>query len=197
MLIVACQLLQMTAHSPVAAMRLFEPYWRTIAVTVVKDLQSRPQIAQRVCELLGLIRGVPDLLALTKSHTIPYLVLTKKRDILQRIADTDDGNHSIKSICGAADHLASIIACLLMQPSPDPEAMIRSLLCEASPDFADFHLMEIVKAYPTLITFELLKFAGEGDDTKTACVRPITTALRIYSWLTPLGPQCNSLPSWT
>ena len=162
------KLLKLSGHAHVNARRIFEPYWRTIAVTVVKDLQTRPQIAQLVCDLLNL--SVPQFLQQTQFFTIPYLALTKKREVLQRVAESCGPEHSVKSLCMGHDQLAAILSYLLLQPWEDMENMVMSLLCHASPEFKDVNLEELIKSAPMLTGFELLKVAGEEEEGKTARV---------------------------
>ena len=151
-------------------MRLFEPYWRTIAVVIVKDLQNRPQIIQRVCDLLNIT--VPQFLQITQFYTIPYLIATRRRDVLQRIATACGSEHSIKSLCMGHAQLAAILSFLLLQPSVDQENMIMSLLKDASPDFRDVDIIELMKSEPMLTAFELLKVAGEEEEGRSARVSP-------------------------
>ena len=153
------------------AMRLFEPYWRTIAVVIVKDLQSRPQIVQRVCDLLNMT--VSQFLQITQFYTIPYLIATKRKDLLQRIVTACGPEHSIKSLCMGHAQLAAILSFLLLQPSTDQETMIMSLLKEASPDFKDADIVELMKSEPMLTAFELLKVAGEEEEERSARVSPL------------------------
>ena len=101
---------------------------------------------------------------MTQYHTIPFLVLTKRRDLLQRIADANGPSHNIVSICLEKEQLAAILTCLLLQPSPEPGKMIIALLSEASPGFGNIDLQEVLKSDPTRIVCELLKAAGEPDE---------------------------------
>lgn len=149
-------------------MRLFTPYWRTISITVVQDLQRRPQVAQQMSDLLAMT--VTDFLRLTQYHTTPYLVLTKKRDILQRVAGAC--SRSIKDQCMDHNNLAAILAYILLQPSKDTGEMIMGLLRAASPEFDHVDCAELVKGEPMLTASELLKAAGEDDDTKGSRVSP-------------------------
>ena len=147
-------------------MRLFAPYWPSLAVVIVKNLQRRPQICQFICDLLGL--GVHDFLRLTQFHTIPYLVLTKEHDILQRIALSNHGNTDLVSICSESAQLAAILARLLLHLSPDPENTIVSLLSEVSPEFAKISPLDIFRSDPTRIAFELLKVAADSEENLRA-----------------------------
>ena len=129
-------------------------------------MHKRPQIAQSVSDLLGI--SVTEFLRMTQFYTIPYLILTKKQDVLQRIADSNGPGHSIVSLCMEREQLAAILAYLLLQPSQDSEKLVISLLSEASSDFARSNLTEILKADPTQLAYELLKAASEhNEDTKS------------------------------
>ncbi|MCJ1394432.1 serine/threonine-protein kinase M1 [Xylographa bjoerkii] len=173
------ELLRICGSTPVTAMRLFEPYWRTIAVVIVKDLQSRPQIVQRVCDLLNMT--VSQFLQITQFYTIPYLIATKRKDLLQRIAAACASENSIKSLCMGHAQLAAILSFLLLQPSTDQESMIMSLLKEASPDFQDADIVELMKSEPMLTAFELLKVAGEEEEGRSARVHQAIHMLADYS----------------
>ena len=171
------ELLSLSGHSSFRAMRMFEPFWSNIAISAVKDLQNRPQTAQRLCDLLNI--QISDFLRLTQSFTVPYLVLTKKRDILQRIADASSmvGNTAnltkrltIADICTSPEQLPAILSCLLLQPSSDPQTLIQSLLTQAAPELAALDFIGLMKTDPMRIAFELLRSAGEGDESRSARV---------------------------
>lgn len=149
-------------HSPFSAMKVFAPYWRTIAVAVVQDLQRRPQMAQQVSDLLGM--SVQDFLVLTQVHTIPFFVLTKKQGILQRIADAS--GHSIMALCREHNNLAGILANILLRSSDDAESLVMALLNAVSPEFEHVDCAELLKSEPQSTATELLKAAGENDETK-------------------------------
>jgi serine/threonine-protein kinase ATR len=64
--------------------------------------------------------------------------------------------------------LASILAVLLAQPSPDPETMIMSIFTELSQEFKIHDLAGWVRVEPILIACELLKGLGDsGKDTES------------------------------
>lgn len=149
-------------HSPFSAMKLFAPYWRTIAVTIVQDLYRRPQIAQQVSELLAM--NVPDFLVLTQMHTIPYFVLQRRHEILQRIADAC--GLTIMTVCREHSNLAAILSSVLLKISDDVEAQMMALLNGVSPEFASVNCADLLKSEPQATATELLKIAGE-DVMKT------------------------------
>ena len=154
-------------HSPFSAMKLFAPYWRTIAVTVVQDLHRRPQIAQQMSDLLAM--SVPDFLALTQVHTIPFFVLHKRQDVLQRIANAC--GQSIMALCREHNNLAAILSSILLRTTTDAENVVMALLNTVSPEFENVDCAELLKSEPQSTATELLKSAGEDDEMKRPKVR--------------------------
>lgn len=170
---------------------LFRSFWRTIAVTVVKDLHSRPQKAQQLSELLGM--SVGRFLLQTQGETIPYLVLTRSKDILQRVATAR--NMDIRDIClQPPKHLALILALLLQQNFPDPENAIMSILCDAAPEFQEADLPALIRLEPIPIACEMLKVAGEQHRSKKA---PIYQAIKTFVVLAERRPGQGKQPSKT
>lgn len=141
---------------------LFRPYWRTLSVVVVKNLQTRPYMAEQLCELLGM--KIDGFLRLTEVHVLPYLVLARKRDIICRIGASRNEGESPFDVCSEKNNLAAILAFLLSQQSNNPEAMIMSLLAEVDPAFRGRSLAELVRIEPILIACDLLKSLGDAGE---------------------------------
>lgn len=163
------ELQRLCSHNSNTAMRLFEPYWRTLAITIIKDLQSRPQICQTVCDLLGI--SISNFLKLTQFHTIPYLILQKQHEILRRIAEANGTDFGLLEICSNSEQLATILANILLQPSQDTEVMISSLLSQVSNGFTNIDPRELLRSDPTRIAFELLQVASGLDPEDKARAR--------------------------
>ncbi|KAF3481011.1 kinase rad3 [Arthroderma uncinatum] len=142
---------------------LFRPFWRTLSVLVVKNFHARPQMADQLCDLLGM--EVNGFLRLTTIHTLPYLVLTRKKDIITRIAMTHD-KKSVSELIKTRSNLASILALLLVQPLPNPETAIPSILKELSVKFNDPTLSKLVRSECVPITCELLRGLGDSGEGK-------------------------------
>ncbi|KAJ5895477.1 hypothetical protein N7495_007168 [Penicillium taxi] len=158
------KLAQQVAMTPAG---LFRPYWRTLSVAVVKNLQSRPYMAEQLCEMLGM--NVDSFLNLTEIHVLPYLVLTRKREIISRIgASRPEGKVETPfDVCSEKNNLAAILAFLLSQETDNPEVMIMSLLAEIDPAFKGRTLAELVRIEPILIACDLLKsLGGAGEHHK-------------------------------
>lgn len=160
---------------------LFSPFWKTLAFSVVKDLVSRPQTTSMVAELLQI--GVPDLLVLLQSHVLPWLVLGKKKDVIQKIAEAR-GEEETWEPCVFAGNLKHILAILLIQDTSGPdgqagpsiEEYAMSLLQHASPHFKDLRLVDLLRTEPLLTALELLKLGGEGDDVRKSRVSHLAEA---------------------
>lgn len=162
------QIRRVSSNLSLTPSRLFAPYWRTIAGGVVNEIQRRPQIVQQLSDLLGMT--VSEFLLFTQTYTVPYLVLTKKREILQRVADSC--NRSPKTLCMEHSNLAAILACILLQDSDNMESMIMVLFAVVSPEFNKIDYTDLLKAEQPLTASELLKAAGEDDDLKRKKVSP-------------------------
>ena len=162
-------------HSPYTALKIFAPYWRTIAVTVVQNLQSRPQMAQHLSDLLA--KSVDSFLLLTQVHVIPYFVLRKRHDVLQRIADAS--KQSIMTICRDHSNMAATLSTILFQASGDVEKLVINLLNSVSPEFNNVDCSELLRSEPQATATELLKFAGELDDRR----RPMASSISPPSFL--------------
>lgn len=147
---------------------LFRPFWRSLSVTIVKNFQTRPYMAEQLCDLLGM--KVDDFLRLTEIYILPYLVLTRKRDIIARIGTTYKDAKSPFDICSEKNNLAAILAFLLCQPSSNPEGMIMSLLAEVDPAFKGRTLGELVRIEPILIACDLLKSLGDSEENQAKVV---------------------------
>ncbi|KAK2760373.1 serine/threonine-protein kinase M1 [Arachnomyces sp. PD_36] len=162
---------------------LFRPFWRTLSVSVAKNLQNRPHMAEHLCDLLGM--KVDDFLRLTEMHTLPYLVLMRKRDIILRIGSTHNPPMTPFQLCTEKDNLAAILALLLIQSSTDHQGMIVSLLVEVSEEFKTHDAASLIRVEPILIACDLLKGLGDCGEGKEA---KFHQAFRILSSLTPRRP---------
>ena len=145
---------------------LLAPFWHSIAVSVVQDLQVKPQKAQQLCDLLG--KDVNQFLLLTQREILPTLVLTKKRDILQRIASARGNDNTIHHIClKPLNNLAGILTLLLVQYAPAAEDAAFECFIEVDEEFRKTDLSSLVKCDPGLVACELLKYCSDlGQNEK-------------------------------
>jgi serine/threonine-protein kinase ATR len=144
--------------------KLFSPFWRSISAGVVKQLQSKPQIAQLLSELLGI--DLIDFLKMTQSFTLPYLILWKRVELVERVAQACGMDAA--SVCH--ENMPAIMALLLTQDVDNIENFTMSLLEGASAEFKEVSIAELVRPEAISIAAELLKVASDEDDDKKARV---------------------------
>ena len=144
---------------------LFKPFWSSIAVSVVQDLQTRPQKAQQLCDLLDI--EVNHWLMQTEQDTIPTLILTKKKAILQRIALAHGSGTTVQDIClQPRTNLAAILALLLSQPTADAEESAINCLTDATSEFEGKDISDFVRVDPALIACHMMKQIGDQPNNK-------------------------------
>lgn len=149
---------------------LFRPFWRTIAVSAIKDLQNRPQKVQQLADILG--KSVDDLLVETQEETLPFLLLWKHTDTLQRIANARGPGGSIRDLCMQSRNLTVILANLLIQDPTQPETIVRGLLGRASPELQKVSVSDLLKMDVAAIACELLKIASDAEGPAQKKVSP-------------------------
>lgn len=143
---------------------LLRPYWRTIGFSIVNDLNTNPQKAKFVVELIGEISYVSQLLILIHEDVLPVLVLNKRTDILQRIANAK--KTTVEEIClQPRAHLARIIALLLCQPGQDAERRAIDTLVAVAPGLRQTgqKLHDLVQLDAAAMASEVFKLAADRD----------------------------------
>ncbi|KAI1919319.1 serine/threonine-protein kinase M1 [Ophidiomyces ophidiicola] len=173
------KLSKLALHLGYTPAALFRPFWRTLSVLVVKNLHNKPHMADLISDLIGM--SVDSFLRLTEVHILPYLVMTRKKDVITRIARTYD-KMSIFDVCSSNTNIASILSVLLTQETSNPEVTIPSTLCDISQQFKGHNLAALIRMEPILISCELLK--GLGDLTAEKESRHLQ-ALELVASLTP------------
>lgn len=143
---------------------LVGPYYRSIAVAVVQDLNFKPQKIQQLVDFLEM--SVNNFLDHTQRETIPFLVLSKKTDILERIASARHPNTSVQDlILSPPANLSAVLAFLLAQPSSDVEHSTWAHLIDIAPGLeSKIDLASLIKLDPVLIACEMLKAAADEDE---------------------------------
>ncbi|OLN85738.1 Protein kinase rad3 [Colletotrichum chlorophyti] len=165
-LIAACafnEILNLAAARKTTPRRLFEPFWRNLAYFAVKDMVARPQISRAVAELLQI--SVTDFLLLVQSYALPWLVLMKRKDVIQKIAEARREKDIWVPILDSAN-AGPIIALLLVQDVDNIEQFVMSRLTAVSSHLESFSLVDLMQAEVVIIVLELLKAAGEADEAR-------------------------------
>lgn len=164
--LVASELLQLSHTLETNMQGLLRPFWRTISVVIVKNLESRPAIAQQVSDLVGM--QMPSLLVYMEEHALPYLVLNGHTDLIRKIASSSASPMNAFEVCVKSTNMPKIFATLLLQAFQDPEDTIMKLLVNVSPDFAEHDLPEWLSMESSKIAFELLKAIGDAGHGKSS-----------------------------
>ncbi|EXJ80858.1 hypothetical protein A1O3_07144 [Capronia epimyces CBS 606.96] len=147
---------------------LFRPFWRTLGVVLAKSLTNRPNVANQLCDLLGM--DMTGLMGHTAEYALPYLVLHKETEAIRRFAEANGSSTTPFDLCTRGTNLIAILSFLLVQPFSDAEQSIISLLSEVSEDFRKTDLANWVALYPIHITCELLKAIGDSGQGKSSRV---------------------------
>ncbi|KAH0602256.1 uncharacterized protein H6S33_009866 [Morchella sextelata] len=163
--------------------QLLTPYWRSISASVVKQLQSKPQIAGYLSDILGI--SVDDFLGTTQTYTLPYMILWKRVEIVERVAQAC--GKSAWFVCH--ENMTFILALLLAQDVGDIEQTTMALLINASENFKSCSLRELVRPEKITLATELLKAAGDADQENK---EPIHRALALVAELSRTTKSAES-----
>lgn len=148
--------------------KLFEPFWRSLAYLATKDMLQRPQRSRAIAELLQV--SVNELLIIMQTHALPWLVLDKRKNTIQRIAEAR-GESDARLTLVDGPNLAAIMALLLVQEEPNNTTeFAKCRLEEASPYFRSLSVVDLFQSEPVLIVMELLKMAGDADASRKILV---------------------------
>lgn len=161
------ELLNLADARRVTPRRLFEPFWPNLAYMTTKDMVQRPQMSRTIAELLQV--SVNELLLLIQTHALPWLVLDKQKDVIQKIAEARQESEVWLPLIDPAN-LAATLALLLVQDTDDIASFAKSRLEELSTHFQSEPLVNLLQVEPVLTVIELLKAAGDADETKKAPV---------------------------
>ncbi|KAK4192472.1 protein kinase rad3 [Podospora australis] len=154
--------------------RLFQPFWSNLAFSVVKDLAANPQTTARVAELLKM--SVQELLRVVQKHALPWLVLSRRRNVIQKIAEARGDTETWQPLMDTTN-APSILARLLAQDVPDVAEHAMSLLRHVSEHFSETSLVELLRTEPHPIALELLKAGAVAvdDDRRSQTRKALST----------------------
>ncbi|KAI8722117.1 Non-specific serine/threonine protein kinase [Fusarium sp. LHS14.1] len=162
------ELLNLSEARGVTPRGLFEPFWPNLAYMATKDMVHRPQMSRVIAELLQV--SVNELLLVIQTHAVPWLVLDKQKDVIQKISEARQDPRDWMVVMDPPN-LAATLALLLIQGTDDITAFAKSRLNEISTHFHTAPIIELLQTEPVLTVMELLKVAGEADESKKAPVR--------------------------
>ncbi|PHH78594.1 hypothetical protein CDD82_2953 [Ophiocordyceps australis] len=157
------ELLRLSEARCTTPRRLFEPFWKSLAYMAIKDMVHRPQQSRVIAELLQI--SINELLLLIQSHALPWLVLDKRLDVIQKIAEARGEQETWRSLTDGSN-LASILALLLVQDVDDVGSFTEARLNDISPHFHHLSLADLFLSEPVMIAIELLRAAAEADEAR-------------------------------
>ncbi|KAJ3496050.1 hypothetical protein NLG97_g2953 [Lecanicillium saksenae] len=166
------ELLNLAESRSTTPRRLLEPYWKSLGYMATKDMVHRPQRSRAIAELLQI--SVNELLLLIQTHALPWLVLDKRTEVIQKFAEARQETMGWQPLMDNAN-LAAILSLLMIQETDNIENFVRSRLNDVGLHLHDRPIVELLQIEPVLIAIELLKAAGEADGTRK---QTITEALR-------------------
>ncbi|KAK1911299.1 hypothetical protein P3342_012598 [Pyrenophora teres f. teres] len=162
--------------------QLLSPYWKVIGFSVIKDIVNKPQKAQQLADLTE--QSVRQLLVQTQADTLPHLVLGKRRDIIEKIAQARKAS-VIDVLTHPRASLAKILALLLSQPVPDVESTAMETLAAIEPSIRDGNnnrLESWVALDITGIAIEILMLAADQEGIRK---KPFYSGFTTLAMLAP------------
>ncbi|KAI8627883.1 phosphatidylinositol 3 [Xylariaceae sp. FL1651] len=162
------EIIQLARRRSMIPKHLFEPFWTSIAFKAVKDMTTQPKLTQLLAEMQEM--SVDQLLLHIQAYALPYLVLTKKKDVIQRIAEVRNETEPWQPCLDNAN-LGRILALLLTQETADIQQHAMSLLRHVSSHFDEFSLVELLRIEPLATTLNILKIAADADEGRKPHIR--------------------------
>ncbi|KAI1263882.1 phosphatidylinositol 3 [Xylariaceae sp. FL1019] len=162
------EILQVARRRGITTKQLFEPFWSSIAFLVVKDMIEQPKLTQLLAEVLE--TTLPQLLLHIQSYALPWLVLTRKKDIIYKFAEVRKDAEPWQP-CVDNANLGRILALLLTQESPGIEEHTMGLLRHVSHHFNDFKLVDLFRVEPLSVTLHVLKAIADAEETRKVYIR--------------------------
>ena len=175
--------------------QLLGPYWKFIGFSVIKDIINKPQKAQQLADLTE--QSVRQLLVQTQSDTLPHLVLSKRRDIIEKIAQARKAS-VIDVLTYPRVNLAKILALLLSQSVPDIANNAMETLTAVEPTIRDGNnnrLESWVALDITGIAIEILLLAADHEGVRKKPFYNGFTTLAMLAPDTKSGPRKSTSKS--
>lgn len=147
-----------------------QPYWRVIGFSVIRDIINKPQKAQLLADLTE--QSVRQLLILTQADTLPHLVLTRRRDVIEKIAQARKATVG-EVLTQPRRNLAKVLALLLCQPVTDIESNAMETLAAVEPaitEGSNNRLDALIAVDITGVAIEILSLATDQDESKKKIV---------------------------
>ncbi|KAJ2996721.1 hypothetical protein NUW58_g883 [Xylaria curta] len=162
------EIVQIARHRSITPRQLFDLYWSSLAYLAVRDIIAQPKLARLLAEMQDIT--IAELLLHVQTYALPYLVLNKKKDVIQMIAEARKETEPWQP-CLDNDNLGRILALLLAQETADVQQYTMSLLRFISPHFDEFSLVDLLQIEPLTTTLHILKAAADADESRKQHIR--------------------------
>ncbi|GAW27350.1 putative protein kinase rad3 [Rosellinia necatrix] len=162
------EIVQISRHRSISPKQLFEHYWSSLAYLAVKDIITQPKLTSLLAEMQDMTPN--QLLLHIQAYALPYLVLNKKMDVIQKIAEVRKETEPWQPCLDIAN-LGRILALLLTQETADIEQYTMSLLRYISPHFDEFRLVDLLQIEPLPTALNILKAAADADESRKPHIR--------------------------
>jgi serine/threonine-protein kinase ATR len=128
----------------------------------------QPKLTQLLAEMQDMT--IAQLLLHIQTDALPYLVLNKRKDVIQKIAEARNETEPWQPCLDNAN-LGRILALLLTQETADIQEYTMSLLRHISPHFDEFSLVDLLQIEPLATTLNILKAIADAGENRKPHVR--------------------------
>lgn len=156
-----CQLQAIAKSRGITCLELMSPFWPTISVSVAKRHTSHFQFMENFADLLNIYPN--DFFSQTHRYTVPFMVLTRRKVVLEKIAMAL--GWQIEKLL--IHDISKIVAVLLVHESSDIGAFVMQSLIEVHQPFKNVNLQQIINTNRLDIAFEVLKLHDPDDREKS------------------------------
>ena len=174
------EILAIATHHTQSTWQMFSPFWPSISVKIVEQMRSRPQILQRLSEILDIRDSV--FLNRTQSFTVPILVLKQYRDVLEQMSQ----KMGVPVWEMLKENMAFVLAALFTQEFSRTKPGIDFLIDLMSANKANektkptIDTRSLIFSCRTPLTAELLKMLASESDVKRERVFHALQTVALY-----------------
>lgn len=175
--------------------QMFSPFWPSISVKVVEQMRSRPQILQRLSEILDIRDSV--FLNRTQNFTVPMLVLKQYRDVVEQMSQ----KMAVPVWEMLKENMSFVLAALFTQEFSRTKSGVDFLIDLMAANKANeknkptIDTRSLIFSCRTPLTVELLKMLGSESDVKRERVFHALQTVALYVSEKPIqdprGPKAQ------
>ncbi|KAK8104021.1 protein kinase rad3 [Apiospora kogelbergensis] len=168
------EIISLARYKRVTTRQLFEPYWKSLAYSALKDFVAQPKTANLLADMLEMT--ITQFVLIIQRYALPYLVIAGNRDVIQKIAELRREAEPWQP-CLDADNVGPILALLLVRETHNIPENSMAMLSRISSHFEELALVDLLKIEPVMTSLELLKAAGDADEPRKTHIRSVFTLM--------------------